>query len=96
MHSTESIHAEDELISTTDELNTSKKHLLLKQFKDLKTPDMIYVLAPYFEKDGIESRFLEVFDREKIDGEVFADCDMDDLDRMFKDMPYGDKKRLQN
>lgn len=94
MHSTESIHAEDELISTTDELNTSKKHLLLKQFKDLKTPDMIYVLAPYFEKDGIESRFLEVFDREKIDGEVFADCDMDDLDRMFKDMPYGDKKRL--
>lgn len=66
------------------------------QFKDLKTPAMKYVLAPYFEKDGIESRFLEVFDREKIDGEVFADCDMDDLDRLFKDMPYGDKKRLSN
>lgn len=53
-------------------------------------------MGPYFEKGGIEKRFLEVFDREKIDGEVFADFDMDDLDRLFKDMPYGDKKRLFN
>lgn len=93
---TESIHAKDEFISTKDDLETTEKHLPLMQFKDLKTPAMKYVLAPYFEKDGIESRFLEVFDREKIDGEVFADCDMDDLDRLFKDMPYGDKKRLFN
>lgn len=62
----------------------------------MKTSDLKYVLGPYFEKDGIEKRFLEVFDREKIDGEVFADFDMDDLDRLFKDMPYGDKKRLFN
>lgn len=57
---------------------------------------MKYVLVFYFEKDGIESRFLEVFDWEKIDGEVFVDCDMDDFDRMFKDMLYGDKKRFFN
>lgn len=57
---------------------------------------MKYVLVFYFEKDGIESKFLEVFDWEKIDGEVFVDCDMDDFDRLFKDMLYGDKKRFFN
>lgn len=58
--------------------------------------DMKYVLVFYFEKDEIESRFLEVFDWEKIDGKVFVDCDMDDFDRLFKDMLYGDKKRFFN
>lgn len=55
---------------------------------------MKIVLASYFEKHGIEGRFLEVFYLEKIDGKVFADFDMDDLNRLFTDMPYGDKKRL--
>eukprot|EP00105_Crassostrea_gigas_P041321 XP_019925469.1 PREDICTED: sterile alpha motif domain-containing protein 9-like [Crassostrea gigas] len=53
-------------------------------------------LASYFEEHGLEERFLEVFDLEKIDGKVFVDCDMDDFNRLFSDMPYGDKKRLFN
>lgn len=53
-------------------------------------------LASYFEEHGLERRFLDVFDLEKVDGKVFGDCDMDDFNRLFSDMPYGDKKRLFN
>lgn len=72
------------------------KYVFLKYLKDLKMFDLKYVMGFYFEKGGIENRFLEVFDWEKIDGEVFVDFDMDDFDRFFKDMLYGDKKRFFN
>ncbi|XP_056004003.1 sterile alpha motif domain-containing protein 9-like isoform X2 [Ostrea edulis] len=64
-------------------------------FKDVKASEMKLVLAPYMEKEGIEAVHLEVFDRQKIDGQLFSEFDMVDLGQAFGDMPVGDRKRLQ-
>lgn len=58
--------------------------------------EMKIVLVFYFKKYGIEGGFLEVFYLEKIDGKMFVDFDMDDFNRLFIDMLYGDKKRFFN
>ncbi|XP_061196717.1 sterile alpha motif domain-containing protein 9-like [Saccostrea echinata] len=63
-------------------------------FKDIKPSDLKSVLAPFCEKEGIEAIHLEVFVREKIDGKVFEECDITDLGHLFRDMPFGDRKRL--
>lgn len=81
---------------THEEPNTSKETSPPKYLNELGTSEMKTALASYFKKHGIEGGFLEVFYLEKIDGKMFADFDMDDLNRLFTDMPYGDKKRLFN
>lgn len=84
------------LIFVNDELNLFEDKFLWKFLNDLEMFEMKICLVFYFEEYGLEERFLEVFDLEKIDGKVFGDCDMDDFNRLFLDMLYGDKKRFFN
>uniref|UniRef100_A0A8W8JSG5 Sterile alpha motif domain-containing protein 9-like n=1 Tax=Magallana gigas TaxID=29159 RepID=A0A8W8JSG5_MAGGI len=93
---TDAVSAKDDLTPTNEEPNTSKETSPPKYLDELGASEMKIVMASYFKKHGIEGGFLEVFYLEKIDGKIFADFDMDDLNRLFTDMPYGDKKRLFN
>lgn len=66
-----------------------------KYFRDINSSnDLKTLLDPYFENKKIDKKYLEILDQEKMDGKIMIDCDMDDLHKLFPDMPFGDKKRV--
>lgn len=73
------------------------------QLKDLDTSKLKLMLAPYFQRKGIDEKYLAVFDEEKIDGEVFAsrttwgeNVFQQKLDGLFAEMPFGDRWKFKN
>lgn len=66
------------------------------------------MFAPYFQREGIDEKFLAVFDKEKIDGKVFAlaikhfdfssgeeNVFLQKIDELFAEMPFGDRWKFK-
>ena len=71
------------------------------QLLDLDTSKLQLMFAPHFQREGIDERYLAVFDKEKIDGRVFAlefDSDYSRrslIDELFPEMPFGDRCKFK-
>ena len=70
------------------------------QLQDLDTSKLKLKIAPYFQREGIDETYLAVFDKEKIDGNVFASefkkyKSSELIDKLFAEMPFGDRWKFK-
>ena len=70
------------------------------KLKDLDTSKLKLKIAPYFQREGIDETYLAVFDKEKIDGKVFASefrkyTSSQVIDKLFAEMPFGDRWKFK-
>lgn len=73
----------------------SQEEVCTSKFQDISSSsELKSVLAPFFEREKIDNKYLDILEREKMDGRCLAESDMKILNMLFPDMPIGDKMRV--
>lgn len=74
----------------------SQEETCTSLFQDItSSSELKSVLAPFFESEKIDKKYLDILEKEKMNGRFLAESDMTILNMLFEDMPFGDKLRVR-